>query len=360
MRIEQLTFTRYIAALAVVAFHFGSNAIPTSLEWLKPVLLAGPTAVSYFYVLSGFIMAIAYYQPAAPSFNRTRYWVARFARIYPVYLVALLLMIIAKLHAEGSNPLTVGLSLFALQAWVPGYPLSLNTPGWSLSVEAFFYLLFPVIVVLIKPQQFKILAFITLTLWLITQVFHSYWLSSPQYQPFSKLHDFIYYNPVLHLGTFLLGYCAGVCVKQGRFDLLSNPLLNPTLLVLATLLSVVLLLNRYPLMDTLGVRFDYNNGLLAPLFISIIVLLTLNKGWISQFLQHPWLILLGEASYSLYILQKPLHGIYEKIFAKYLDMNSGLYFYLFAVLLTISALFSYWFFETPLRHFINNFVNRKR
>lgn len=361
MRIEQITFTRFIAALTVVAFHYGGTIVPSFLEGLKPVLLAGSTAVSYFYVLSGFIMAIAYYKPHANGiFDAKRYWLARFARIYPVYLAALCLMILAKLHTEGSNPVTVGLSLFALQAWIPGYPLSLNSPGWSLSVEAFFYLLLPLLVALTKPSQLKTLAWLTGIIWVSTQVFHSYWLSSAYYAPFSKLHDFIYYNPVLHLGTFLMGYCAGIWLKQGHFNYLAKPLINHSLLALSISLIVILLINRYPLMDILGLRFDYTNGLIAPLFISFIVLLALNQGFLSQCLQHPGLVLLGEASYSLYILQKPVHGIYEKVFAHYLDPSSGAYFYLFIILLTLCAICSYWFFEAPLRHFINNFANRKR
>ena len=59
MKLEQLTFTRYIAALSVVFFHYGAWVFPANIPWLNPILAAGPIAVSYFYVLSGFIMAIA-------------------------------------------------------------------------------------------------------------------------------------------------------------------------------------------------------------------------------------------------------------------------------------------------------------
>jgi len=62
LQINQITFTRFIAALSVVFFHYGSHTLPSSLPWLKESITAGPIAVNYFYVLSGFIMAIAYYQ----------------------------------------------------------------------------------------------------------------------------------------------------------------------------------------------------------------------------------------------------------------------------------------------------------
>lgn len=359
MRIEQLTFTRYIAALTVVFFHYGATVFPANLPWLNPVVAAGPIAVSYFYVLSGFIMAIAYYRPDRKlPFDTRRYWWARVARIYPVYLLALLLMIAAKYQSSGSEPLTVALSLSMLQAWVPGYPLTLNAPGWSLSVEAFFYLSFPLLVMLVKRHHLTHLAITAVCLWLITQLGHTFLLNSEHYTTRGLLHDFIFYNPLMHLNTFIIGFVAGAWLQEGKLQRLSAPNLNMAGLLLVSLLMMVLLVARLPLMAQSGIQFDYTNGLIAPLFLLFIILLALNTGKISAFLQHPWLVLLGEASFSLYILQKPLHGIYEKLMPPAIDPAGALHFYLFVILLTTSALFSYWFFETPLRRFINNFVNR--
>lgn len=359
MRIEQLTFTRYIAALTVVFFHYGSSVFPANLPLIKPVLAAGPIAVSYFYVLSGFIMAIAYYRPQSKQpFDTKRYWVARLARIYPVYLLALLLMMAAKFKGAGSDLTTVTLSVSMLQAWIPGFPLTLNAPGWSLSVEAFFYLLFPLLILGIQRRSLLWLTLVTLSLWLLTQLVHTWLLNSPAYQAFSPLHDFIYYNPLMHVNTFLIGFLAGVWLQQGNGAWLHQPTFNHMALIMVSLAIVGTLGSREALMTATHVHFDYTNGLIAPLFIGLILLLALNTSSLKDILQHPWLILLGEASFSLYILQKPLHGIYEKLMPAWIAPDSALHFYLFIILLTGIALFSYWFFETPLRRFINNFVNR--
>ncbi len=360
MRIEQLTFTRYIAALTVVFFHYGATVFPANLPWLNPIMAAGPIAVSYFYVLSGFIMAIAYYRKDKQQrpFDTRRYWWARVARIYPVYLLALLLMVLAKYHDAGSDPLTVTLSLTMLQAWIPGYPLSLNAPGWSLSVEAFFYLSFPLLILLVKRHHLNHLSIAAVGLWLITQVGHTLLLNSENYIPKGLLHDVIYYNPLMHLNTFVIGFVAGAWLLEGKLQRLSKLNLNQWALLGVVLLTLLLLVVRQPLITHSGIAFDYTNGLIAPLFLLLIILLALNTGKISAFLQHPWLVLLGEASFSLYILQKPLHGLYEKLMPAAIEPSSALHFYGFIIVLTGSALFSYWFFETPLRRFINNFVNR--
>ena len=95
--------------------------------------------------------------------------------------------------------------------------------------------------------------------------------------------------------------------------------------------------------------------LIAPLFISLIILLAINTSTLRDWFSHQWLVLLGEASFSLYILQKPLHGIYESLVGRWLDTSSASYFYLFIILLTVAAIVSFQWIETPFRRFINAF-----
>jgi peptidoglycan/LPS O-acetylase OafA/YrhL len=356
VKLEQLTFTRYVAALSVVFFHYGSSVFPANIPLLHPILTAGPIAVSYFYVLSGFIMAIAYYRPGDQrNFKTGRYWLARVARIYPVYLFALLLMIAAKWHGAGSDALTIFLSASMLQAWAPGYPLTLNAPGWSLSVETFFYLSFPMLILLAKRHHLKPLAIAAVILWLLTQSLHILLLNSADYVPFSGLHDFIYYNPIMHLNTFLMGFIVGAWLQAGKLQSFARPAMNISGLIMVSGLSILLLVTRQPFTAYTGIAIDYTNGLIAPLFIAFITLLGLNTATISQCLQHKWLVLLGESSFSLYILQKPLHGIYEKVVSRWVDTDSALYFYLFIAILTGVAILSFRLIETPSRHFINAF-----
>jgi peptidoglycan/LPS O-acetylase OafA/YrhL len=356
VKLEQLTFTRYIAALSVVFFHYGAQVFPANITWLNPILAAGPIAVSYFYVLSGFIMAIAYYRPdnTAP-FKSGRYWLARFARIYPIYVLALLLMIGAKINGAGSDALTVSLSLSMLQAWVPGYPLTLNAPGWSISVEMFFYLCFPLLMLMVKRHHLPWLTLGMASLWLVTQILHTSLLNTAGYQAFSPLHDFIYYHPVMHLSTFLMGFVAGVWLRLGKFQYFAQAGINAISLIAVLSVTLLLLAWRETFISTTGIAVDYTNGLIAPLFISLIVLLAINTSALRDWLSHQWLVLLGEASFSLYILQKPLHGIYESLVGRWLDTSSASYFYLFIILLTVAAIVSFQWIETPFRRFINAF-----
>jgi len=143
-----LTGIRFFAAFYVVLTH--------SLPWIKnrvslPLPIAnffsnGYLAVCLFFLLSGFILSYTYSGLAPGVQNYAKFWEARFARIYPVYLFSLLLALPFQFHTLTLKS-TVAV-LLMVQAWNPLHPEmsgAWNYPAWSLSVEAFFYLCFPFI-----------------------------------------------------------------------------------------------------------------------------------------------------------------------------------------------------------------------
>jgi len=359
LQLDQITFTRFIAALTVVFFHYGQSVFPANIPFLFENITAGPIAVGYFYVLSGFIMAIAYYQPDQKNqkaITKKKYWLARFARIYPVYLIALLVIVAAKYKGLAENWAELPLHLFLLQSWIPGYPITLNTPGWSLSVEAFFYLCFPFLLLWVYKAGTKPLIMFTLILWFATQTLLLSLLNSAEYAPKAHLHDFIYYNPLMHLNSFTAGMICGIYLKRGTNGNYANnnsPYKNNTIWVILSFGLVFLLIWARPHLETLlGIKLAFTNGLLAPVFLLFIVLLAKNKGIIAKVFSYSWLVLLGEASYSLYILQKPVYGIYDRIVVPRIALSEALHFYIFLFLLIVISILSYKLLETPMRRAI--------
>ena len=140
MRIEQLTFTRFIAAISIVIFHYGKGSYLFNNEYISFIFQQANIGVSYFFILSGFVMIIAYGN--RENVNFLEYIKNRLARIYPVYLLAIFLVIIINLF-KNLNILDLLLNLIMIQSWVHQKALTMNFPGWSLSVEMFFYISFP-------------------------------------------------------------------------------------------------------------------------------------------------------------------------------------------------------------------------
>nr|WP_245215964.1 acyltransferase [Pararoseomonas baculiformis] len=158
-----LTSVRGIAAWWVVLYHFREALPAATPSWLLDVAARGYMAVDFFFQLSGFILAYTYSRSfGQPSFSSAReFWVARFARIYPLHAFLLLLFLanpiaIALFSSEGTIGERYNLGYYLL-SWVlvqnwgfVGY-LAWNVPAWSISVEWMAYLTFPVLAfVLVK------------------------------------------------------------------------------------------------------------------------------------------------------------------------------------------------------------------
>jgi len=353
LQLDQITFTRFVAALSVVFFHYGQSVFPANIPYLFENVTAGPIAVGYFYVLSGFIMAIAYYQTdinKQKAINKKKYWIARFARIYPVYLIALLMIVAVKLNVIVENWGQLPLNILLLQSWVPGYPITLNTPGWSLSVEAFFYLVLPFLLIWVYKFRIRSLVIFCSFLWVATQLILLLALNSPEYAPKTLLHDFIYYNPLMHLSSFIAGLLVGIYFKHNTTHHQAKD--NTLLLIISFALIFILIWSRPHLESIFSIKLAFTNGLLAPAFLLFIYLLAKDRGVFSKIMSNGWLILLGEASYSLYILQKPIHGVYDKAIVPRLVLSEGQHFYVFLIILIVLSIASYKYIETPMRKII--------
>src|SRR5579864_7801332 len=86
-RLPALTSLRFFAALHVFVFHMYAMKIASTAGWTRQISSIGYVGVSFFFVLSGFILVYTY---AGRQFSAAEFWRARFARTYPAYLFSLL------------------------------------------------------------------------------------------------------------------------------------------------------------------------------------------------------------------------------------------------------------------------------
>ncbi|MCY7349458.1 MAG: acyltransferase, partial [Cytophagaceae bacterium] len=228
MNLPQLTATRFFAAFGIVIYHFGvlvPSVAPFDIPWVHDLFSYSCLGVSYFFVLSGFIMAVVYYQPTR-TLDRRRYWVARFARIYPLYALGLVLALIYPLlplgesfqalthtgsaraslrmvyeHITSHDPTAVALNFSLLQAWVHGYSMTINPPGWSLSIEALFYLSFPLVLHVAYRLGIRALVAVALGIWVFSLVFQ---------MALIRPGDYWLQFPLMNFNVFIFGFTTGV------------------------------------------------------------------------------------------------------------------------------------------------------
>jgi peptidoglycan/LPS O-acetylase OafA/YrhL len=333
MRLEQLTFTRFIAAVSIVFFHYGQKLYPINSEGFKFIIGQANTGVSYFFILSGFVMMIAYQQNERIAV--WAYYKNRFARIYPVYLIGLL-CVWPMDHLLNNVP-SLMTHVFLVQAFFPEWVLDYNLPAWSVSVELFFYALFPILFNLLyrKRHWWKGIGISVLLFWLISQGILHYLLNQitadkvPMYS-----ESFVFYSPLLHLNEFLLGNISAMIFI--RYYRTHSKDYTMALLGIVCLMIVALKFNTV---------FNFHNGLLAVFFVPFILALSLNTGKINTWLARPLLVYLGDISYRLYIYQYPIFH-----YCKGIQTGSTWLDFLikFVLLIAVSAL-SYTYVETPLR-----------
>lgn len=341
-QVNALTATRGIAALLIVIFHYGKD-LPPFNEYINFFLQAN-VAVSYFFVLSGFVMFYSYR-------NRTvqfkSFIIKRIARIVPVYYLGLLLAILSifidHYYYGGAaiSSFLKGIILNAgfIQSYFPKYALSINVPAWSLSVEMLFYLTFPLFLRLAQKNK-KGFIFFAITFFIISQVAHH--IMVKQLLPANIIpdaHSFVYYNPIFHLNQFLIGML-GVYV----YDKFSKE--HVSISSFMVFLSIIMLL-YFPR------SVSIHNGLLAPLFLLLIVAISVKE---PKVLRTRVMIFLGEISYGMYILQVPIYYYLNKWNEGngYIDKVS--FFYLYLLVLFLVATVSYHYIEKPMRKKISTYA----
>lgn len=346
MRVEQLTFTRFIAAIAIVVFHFGKNSPLFSNDYVAFIFNSANIGVSYFFILSGFVMIIAYRNKTVSFFN---YLKNRFARIYPVYILAILLVVVNQsFNLFKIKDLFLNITMF--QSWFSGRATTINYPGWSLSVELFFYLSFPFLLNFIySKKNLKSITIVILGFWLLSQILFHAILYGNISIPFYDVQD-LFYHPIMHFNEFLIGNLAGIYFLKK--SCISN---NKNYLPLIISLIIVLLLF---LRFKLGV--NYHNGFLAIIFVPIIFLLSSSNDLISKFISKKPFVFLGEISYSIYILQVPIWMFLtdyrmNRYFGLNKELDITIVFFVRLIILILFSSLCYLYFEKPLRQKIKNY-----
>lgn len=338
MRLDQLTFTRFIAAVAIVIYHFGKRVYPFNTPYVDYLVQHANLGVSYFFILSGFVMIISYGR--GERINPTNYLKNRFARIYPIYLLALLFYLPIRFMIDYPLDIILISQILMLQSWIPGWSMGYNFTGWSVSNELFFYVLFPFLFNYIyRLEKYRKVVFIAVIIfWIISQAFFHFMLHQPFYKgDHTHSHDILFYFPLMHLNEFLIGNIAGIWFLRNYKNFQKSYDLH--ILIIIILIALAL---KFPM------NMNYHNGLFAFLLVPLILFISLNTGRITKWFCNQKLIYLGEVSYGIYIYQLPVFYYLKKL---PID-NSFLALIIKLIVLIFISMLSYRYIEIPLRNSI--------
>jgi peptidoglycan/LPS O-acetylase OafA/YrhL len=324
-KLDALTGLRYLAALMVLLSHL-STTLHGRWFFVRVVHSLSLFGMPLFFVLSGFLMTYNYADDLRTGGWRgvRNFAAARFARIYPVYIIALLLSLSHMqnfFHDARDRPLETARCLAATatmtQSWFhsPAFSdymhsrtvcLAYNGVSWSVSTEMFFYSCFPLLAIFLLWRFQRV----SQILWGALAVVMAYvgidyaltFLPVPAEFAYSGYRWFAYFSPYMRMGEFLVGCLAGRLYMvtaghvPGRTECrIVNGMMWASIAVCLTACWLPMTFG------TLASNLFLNIGS-APFCATIIFVLARYPSGLERWLSRPTLVLFGESSYCMYLL----------------------------------------------------------
>jgi peptidoglycan/LPS O-acetylase OafA/YrhL len=332
-----LTGVRFIAAFSVLVFHYGASfAEHSGLPGpLSNILHNGYLGVSLFFMLSGFILTYTHQEDQINGQFMFDFYMARFARIYPVYILALVIAL--PVLSYKLSLISAAKVLFMVQSWtLPENDSSYVwvMQAWTLSVELFFYILFPALLLVTKRLTAiptGVVAAISAALIVI------FGISSIAPGTLMSTDDILKYLPLPFIRTaeFVYGImlCRLTVLYPGFSKVISSSLLE--IFVITSILIIMAFTSDAQI-----------KALVTILAGVLIVQLATGNGVVSTILSSKPLLLLGGASYSLYLLQGPVRAICDQIVPHPFDRFASPF------ITIIGSIVVFLFWEQPCRKVI--------
>jgi peptidoglycan/LPS O-acetylase OafA/YrhL len=355
--IPALTSIRFFLAICVVCIHYRGLFLQSLFDF-QLLNLFFILIVPGFYCLSGFILTYQY-RTLQDRFATIKYFIARVARIVPLYWFCLFLALAlgpaSCFHVNSSSFIPILLAnLFFVQSWfsAPEIHYAFNPPAYSLSAEAFMYLTFPFIIV---TSTKKIWPWLTLSIFVVWLVM---FFSPPKLCPY-----FFGIYPLTHMVDFVFGVAAaryfvkfgGRQLRDARLDFLLTSAVE-IIAVVAFICWTTIYVHVFPRVDPV-LELILRRCIGVFIFAILIFTLARQKGLLARLFGNKYLIALGEASFAIYLL----HDIFLRYMAfhQYDLHRLGMFGFASFCVFTVAASYAaYRCIEQPWRRQIIQYADR--
>lgn len=367
-KLDSLTSLRFFAAALIIIYH-------STQVFSFHSFLAYDQTVSFFFILSGFILTYVY-----PSLNSKyeikRFFIARFARIWPGYFFCFLLVLITLPKIEWTLPNVHMLprtitNLLLIQAWIPriDYFFSFDSPSWSISTEFFFYLCFPILIASFRSTWFKKLIFslsLLLVMFYLSNHFHLVDVNHSKNFEIST-DGLIYINPLSRLFEFVFGMCTALLFMNLKQRYWHYPTFYYTAVEIALIICVwgslyftytfFTLPIFYKILGLGGVTWLCKSAI-TPFAAALILIMAFGKGNVSKILSTKLFVRLGEMSFALYLLHYIALRWFSFILVNVPSSSYYKYYFLYWFTVLAGSYLINRFIEYPVRKFILHLPNK--
>ncbi len=305
MRYDTLDSWRGICALMVMISHCQIASHFYIFDLVRHSFLF----VDFFFVLSGFVIAINYQDRLMQGYSMTRFMLLRFFRVWPLHIAILIVYIAAELVLASSGGLQAAIgrepfnekhseqailtNIFLVHSLPEVHSdVTWNEPSWSISVEFYTYLIYAVGIALVARLPWTPVLLVTGLTGLI--------IVCPLIIYFMSANKSIFVMSGGGLFRCVYGFAAGVLVamaharwRDGHMKRFSGRGFATAMEVLAATVTVVFVM-----------KLGYSSlNLAAPfVFAMVIWVFAPQAGLLSDLLRKGPMLRLGELSYSVYMV----------------------------------------------------------
>lgn len=357
-RIHSLTSLRFFAAASVAVDH--ATAYPYFLHAFPNVFYFAP-GVSFFFVLSGFILAHTYCG-MHPVADFRSFIVARIARIWPVHLFTLALCVALWPTANAGFAGFLA-NTFLVHALVP-YPrwyFSFNGVSWSISAELCFYVAFPFFLALVGRSWRGGLLLVAALLSGVLIASMAFGLPYRWSNDHVSAYAVLFIHPVTRFAEFAAGILTYVALRRSRHWATRSARVTRVaslvecnaVAVCATAILVTVILRdeiRAMLPEPLWAWLVHSGVGIA--FAALIGVFALERGALSRALQNRVLVYLGEVSFALYMVHQLVLRVMDDHLRAEATASPALYYALYWGLTLLCAAALHELIEKPCRIFI--------
>ena len=297
----ELDGLRFLAFLFVFTTHaFPDDAtvyMSRGVSWplahvLSHLVHIGRFGVPLFFVLSSYLITelLIREHRKTGAIDVARFYLRRALRIWPLYIVFVLAAAawLRSTRGPAAFPLRYFLSLLLfwgnwgmIRGWGPGAGDKLTGPLWSVSVEEQFYLVWPVLLLIVGVRRIRALAVVLVALAFAGRL---------AMDMTAALDTIVWYSSFTWLDAIGAGALLAVALRGGE------PRLTPAMRLLllaagpALWLAAAILFKALPLYSVF-----------YPLILAGSISMFLSAAGNRAF-AHPVLVFLGRRSYGLYVL----------------------------------------------------------
>ncbi len=347
-----LTGIRAIAAYLVYVNHTNPFTAERFGNFIHQLVNQFHIGVSIFFVLSGFLITLRYYDSSVLNGSWIRKYIQnRIARVYPMYfiLTSFTLIILILQNREGQHPMfTYIMNITFLKGFFDDFKFTLIAQGWSLTVEECFYFSAPLLFIGFRKSKWSIFFFtgIFFTIGLLLVVT----FSDVNFYGFFSSYSFLFtYTFPGRCIEFFMG-ASLVILFQSKFKQEKQGIFftctGGTLMIFLVILMTSLNMSDKTFLSTIQKIITSNFLLPAGIIVFFYGLIT-EQTLVKKILSSSLFLMLGKSSYTFYLIHL---GVIYSFINSYLPNDFLLTFFLIN-LISIGLWYS---LEEPLNRLIKN------